>query len=241
MLGSGGAVRHRPTPGVEAGRHVGAPARQAGALCAVVSPTALWREALTATLTQLEDRSQLDDRPQLDDRSQLEDRSRLDDRHWSAFASVDAIGPDTTPVVVVTTRASVAAAAARRWPGARTVVLAVDEPADAVGHHPGSVVVLRADASVEQLRSSVWGQGGAARRSWQPTRLAPPPLTRRERVVMEGVAEGRSARDIAASMGVSLRTVEAHKQRVFAKWAVRSQSQAVELALRHGLITVRSA
>lgn len=54
-------------------------------------------------------------------------------------------------------------------------------------------------------------------------------LTPRERVVMGYVAMGKPNKIIAAELGVSQRTVEAHRARVFRKMQVRN---AVELACR---------
>ncbi|HWK71835.1 response regulator transcription factor [Pollutimonas sp. M17] len=52
-------------------------------------------------------------------------------------------------------------------------------------------------------------------------------LTPRERDVMDYVARGKPNKIIAAELGVSQRTVEAHRARIFQKMQVRN---AVELA-----------
>lgn len=52
-------------------------------------------------------------------------------------------------------------------------------------------------------------------------------LTPRERDVMSHVATGKPNKIIAAELGVSQRTIEAHRARVFQKMRVRN---AVELA-----------
>lgn len=57
-------------------------------------------------------------------------------------------------------------------------------------------------------------------------------LTPRERDVMAYVAMGKPNKVIAAELGVSQRTVEAHRARIFQKMRVRN---AVELA--HRLLT----
>ncbi len=52
-------------------------------------------------------------------------------------------------------------------------------------------------------------------------------LTERERDVMRLIAEGRPNKLIAEELGISVRTVEVHRARVFEKMDVKS---AVELA-----------
>jgi len=52
-------------------------------------------------------------------------------------------------------------------------------------------------------------------------------LTPRERDVMDYVARGKPNKVIAAELGVSQRTIEAHRARIFQKMQVRN---AVELA-----------
>jgi len=52
-------------------------------------------------------------------------------------------------------------------------------------------------------------------------------LTTRERDVIHPVAEGKSNKLIAMELGISMRTVEAHRARIFYKMGVRN---AVQLA-----------
>jgi DNA-binding NarL/FixJ family response regulator len=52
-------------------------------------------------------------------------------------------------------------------------------------------------------------------------------LTARERDVIHPVAEGKSNKLIASELGISMRTVEAHRARIFHKMGVRN---AVQLA-----------
>ncbi len=52
-------------------------------------------------------------------------------------------------------------------------------------------------------------------------------LTARERDVIHPVAEGKSNKVIAIELGISMRTVEAHRARIFYKMGVRN---AVQLA-----------
>jgi DNA-binding NarL/FixJ family response regulator len=56
-------------------------------------------------------------------------------------------------------------------------------------------------------------------------------LTDRERDVLGAVADGLSTKAVAHHLGISVKTVESHKTRIFAKLGVRSQSEAVALVL----------
>lgn len=56
-------------------------------------------------------------------------------------------------------------------------------------------------------------------------------LTNREREVLELVAKGLHAKEIAASLDISARTVEVHKARLMAKLEARNVSELVRFAL----------
>ena len=58
-------------------------------------------------------------------------------------------------------------------------------------------------------------------------------LTRREREILEQVAEGDTNKVIAANLGISVRTVEFHRARGMRKLAVRSVPELVWLMHRH--------
>lgn len=61
-------------------------------------------------------------------------------------------------------------------------------------------------------------------------------LTDREREVLELVAQGLRTQQIADRLGISLKTVENHKQRLFRKLDVQNQAHAVSIAMRQGLL-----
>jgi len=56
-------------------------------------------------------------------------------------------------------------------------------------------------------------------------------LTAREREVMEHAAKGLHAKEIAAALGISSRTVEVHKTRLMAKLGVRNVAELVRFSL----------
>lgn len=61
-------------------------------------------------------------------------------------------------------------------------------------------------------------------------------LTRRENEILELVAQGVTAREIATMLFVSMDTVETHKRNVVQKMEARNTVDAVAKALRMGLI-----
>ena len=50
------------------------------------------------------------------------------------------------------------------------------------------------------------------------------------------IAEGLSAKEIAAELKISTKTVEAHRTSLMRKLGVRKATELVRYALRHGLI-----
>lgn len=56
-------------------------------------------------------------------------------------------------------------------------------------------------------------------------------LTAREREVLDQAARGLHAKEIAANLGISPRTVEVHKARIMAKLGVRNVAELVRIAL----------
>jgi len=59
-------------------------------------------------------------------------------------------------------------------------------------------------------------------------------LTAREREVLDGIADGKSNREIARLLQVSEKTVKAHVSAVLAKLGVQDRTQAAVYAVRHG-------
>jgi DNA-binding NarL/FixJ family response regulator len=65
---------------------------------------------------------------------------------------------------------------------------------------------------------------------------ARPLLTRREVQVMQGIAKGLATAQVAVSLGITRKSVENNKQRIFAKLGVQSQAHAVAVAVGSGLL-----
>jgi len=65
---------------------------------------------------------------------------------------------------------------------------------------------------------------------------SPAALTRREREVLQLVAEGKAAKEIAAILSISPKTVVFHKTNIMAKLGVRTTAGLTQFAVRHGVV-----
>lgn len=73
----------------------------------------------------------------------------------------------------------------------------------------------------------------------EPGRLADDPfslLSKREREVLGMIADGLSAKEIATRLGISAKTVEAHRTSLMRKLGVKKATELVRYAVRRGLI-----
>ena len=76
----------------------------------------------------------------------------------------------------------------------------------------------------------------AARR---PASDRAPQLTRRQREVLQLVAEGKTMKEVAAQLNISTRTAESYKYHLMNVLAIRTNAELVQHAIKIGLITVR--
>ena len=61
-------------------------------------------------------------------------------------------------------------------------------------------------------------------------------LTSREREVLQLIAEGKTNKEIATALNLSVYTVEAHRGKIMEKLNLHSASEMVRFAIRNGLI-----
>ena len=62
------------------------------------------------------------------------------------------------------------------------------------------------------------------------------PLSGRERQVLQLIAEGKSTKDVAVVLGVSVKTAESHRSRLMEKLDIHETATLVRYAVRRGLI-----
>ena len=65
---------------------------------------------------------------------------------------------------------------------------------------------------------------------------SPQPLTARQMEVLRLIANGSSAKDIAAVLKISIRTAEAHRANILERLGMQSTAELVQYAIRHGII-----
>lgn len=64
-----------------------------------------------------------------------------------------------------------------------------------------------------------------------------PQLTHRQREVLQLLAEGRSAKEIASLLQISPRTVEFHKYRIMEDLGIKSVADLIKYAINNGIVT----
>ncbi len=142
-----------------------------------------------------------------------------------------------------------------RSPATRVLMLSVHENLEYVleSIRAGAHGYLRKDSSPAELRAAVHAiHGGALSLSPDVARQvtaaladtsSPDPeptpqlLTRREREVIVLVAQGLANKEIAAKLGISRRTVEAHRDSLSRKLGIRTAAGLTRFCMKHGLLT----
>lgn len=118
--------------------------------------------------------------------------------------------------------------------GARGYVLKSDADTDLVAavkalsrHKP----FLTANVTEIVMERYAESGGGAAQGEFSKSRL-----TAREREIVQLLAEGKSNKEAAVILGVSTRTVEAHRSNIMRKLNLRSLSDLVHYAIRNKIV-----
>jgi NarL family two-component system response regulator YdfI len=141
----------------------------------------------------------------------------------------------------------------KTWPRIAVLILTTYNEDDLMvqGLQAGACGYLLKDASMETLRHALH-TAARGEMLMQPeimtrilSRVASPPtssspaaweLTERERQILDGVAKGQHSKEIAARLGISVRTVGAHLTNIYTKLNVDSRIEAVTKAIERGLL-----
>lgn len=71
-----------------------------------------------------------------------------------------------------------------------------------------------------------------------PKKVLPNQLTKRENEVLALVASGKSNKEIAEFLFISVKTVETHKAHILIKLGLNNNSELVRYAVKHNIITI---
>ncbi len=140
-------------------------------------------------------------------------------------------GGDRTPVVFLTMHRDVTFARRALDAGASGFVL----------KHSASVELVAAIRAALQGKTYLTPQlAGEVLEAMKegPERADDPvaSLTPRQREVLQLLAEGRSAKEIAANLGISARTVEFHKYQMMETLDLHTNAELIHFAIKHGLV-----
>lgn len=139
----------------------------------------------------------------------------------------------------------------RLAPGTQTMLLSMyDDPAIAVEALRAGVhgYALKSQTSVELVETVREVARGAIHlsapvapavlgASTAEAATLPDALTARERQVLKLIADGRSGREAAIELGLSVKTIESHRYRIMRKLGVHRSAELIRYAVRHRLVT----
>jgi DNA-binding NarL/FixJ family response regulator len=138
----------------------------------------------------------------------------------------------------------------RQAPGTKTILLTMYTEDQYVleafrGGLRGYVIKTQAAGDLVQairevLKNALYVSPGISRTLVEAylskTDLPPEPLTPREREVLQLVAEGRTTKEIASSLGLSVKTAETHRTKIMRKLEIHETAGLVRYAIRRGLV-----
>jgi DNA-binding NarL/FixJ family response regulator len=140
-------------------------------------------------------------------------------------------GGDHTPVVFLTMHRDVTFARRALEAGASGFVLKHSAPTELIA------AIRAALEGRTYLTPQLAGEVLDAMKQ-TPGNVADPvvSLTPRQREILQLVAEGRSAKEIASSLSISTRTVEFHKYQMMETLGLHNSADLIHFAIKHGLI-----
>jgi two-component system, NarL family, response regulator DegU len=137
-------------------------------------------------------------------------------------------------------------------PTTKVILITIDESRGAISEaiRAGVSGYLLKDASVDALVDAAKNaiEGNAVihpqltktfieeARLSEPVEGGPTPLSKREREILQKVADGSTTRQVANELGISPHTVKTHLERIFEKLGANDRAQAVAMAIRQGIV-----
>ena len=137
-----------------------------------------------------------------------------------------------TEVLILTMHSSEAVAGEALRAGARGVVLKSDADHELVL----AVEALRAHKPYLTPQVAEFVLDRYVGQTQEANRVSANALTSREREVIQLVSEGKSNKEVASALGVSVKTVEAHRASVMHKLKLHSASELVRYAIRNKIV-----
>jgi len=138
-----------------------------------------------------------------------------------------------TKVVILTMHHEPAYARRAVEAGAAGFVLKHSAPAELV------TAIRAALDGTTYLTPAVAGDVIEALRRGEPRAADPATrLTPRQREILQLLAEGRSAKEIAATLGISSRTVEFHKYQMMESLRIHNSAELIHFAIRQGIVAI---
>jgi DNA-binding NarL/FixJ family response regulator len=135
-------------------------------------------------------------------------------------------------VLILTTEDSPQVAAAVLAAGVRGMVFKSDSAKDLLN---GVRLVSKHRPFLSPLVTQVVMRSGLSAAGAQPTLDL---LTPREREILKEIAEGRNAKEIAANLEISPKTVNVHRANVMEKLQLRSLTELIYFAVRNKIVSV---
>jgi two-component system NarL family response regulator len=134
-----------------------------------------------------------------------------------------------------------------RWPEIRVLILSMHDSPEYIStalSHGARGYVLK-DVPTEEIKLAidrvVAGETylcTGAESSLRPARVAEgrEPLTSREQTILLELAQGKSNKEVAAALDISVRTVETHRKNLRRKLGISSTAGLTRYALEHGVL-----
>lgn len=136
-------------------------------------------------------------------------------------------------------------------PDTKVILITIDDSRNAVAQaiQAGVSGYLLKDASADSLvdaaRNAIAGNAvihpQLTKTFIEEARLGEPasdttPLSKREREILQRVADGATTKQVATDLGISPHTVKTHLERIFEKLGANDRAQAVAIAIRMGIV-----